>query len=224
MVWKWQQFNWTHLLASTLPEKGKQFPDCSYNLTVKLVHTMKTYIIQCRKLVIYRNHPHLFFSSKEEKNKHVSTIQCLNHWQKLSVSFNVPGHELREHSDGHEPPVVQTKRRAHAWGLCELKTRCLLTMCLKRRSLKNTQIFKGMKTLLFCCRFLVLGINFLHWEEGVVWLCKWKPRGRWLIRMPPLPQSSSVAPKPSSMNFVMVRKGKENDFKYSIPIKNWYQK
>ena len=176
--------------------------------------------------------PPFIFSSKEEKNKHVSIIQCLNHWQKLSASFNVPGHALREHSDGHESPVAQTTRRAHAWGLCELKTRCLLTMCLKRRSLKTIQIFKGMKTLLFFVVgfvpfndwFLVFGINFLHWEEGVVWLHKCKPRGRWLIRMPPLPQRSSVAPKPSSKIFFMVRKGKENDFKYSIPIKNWYQK
>lgn len=68
MIWKWQQFNWTHLLASTLSEKGnQQFSDCSYNLTVKLAHTMKTYIIQCQKLVIYRNHPRLFFPAKRRK-------------------------------------------------------------------------------------------------------------------------------------------------------------
>lgn len=53
-------------------------------------------MIQCQKLVIYRNHPHLFFSNKEKKQnktKHGSVIQCLGHWQILSASFqtHAPG-------------------------------------------------------------------------------------------------------------------------------------
>lgn len=63
---------------------------------VKLIHQIKTYIIQCQKLVIQRNH--LFIFSNKEKKNLGSTSQCLGHWHMLSVSFSsVPGCEPWAH-------------------------------------------------------------------------------------------------------------------------------
>lgn len=132
-IWKQQQFWLTHFTHCHLPCLGKKTREIFWMflyLKVKLVHKINTYIIQCQKLVIYRNHPGLFFSTKEKKtwfnNSAFGTLAntvCIVQ-NKCSWVW-----ALQHILMAQEPSsTVLIKRRTHTWRLCE-STKDALSQC-----------------------------------------------------------------------------------------------
>lgn len=88
----------THYSLSFTVSRGKKKSVMFWwflHLKGKPGHKIKTYIIQCQKLVIYSNHPSFIFSNTEKKTKQTwfnnSVFGSLSN---TVIQINVPGAEL----------------------------------------------------------------------------------------------------------------------------------
>lgn len=132
------------------------------HLKAKLAHKIKAYIIQCQKLVIYRNHPSFIFSNTEKKKTWFNNSVFGSLANTVCIIQNKRSQRWARqwawrrtgtaHGTAHESSIVQTQGRTRLWRLCEGETRCPITICIKR-PWKISKSFKERKHSRFVVGF-----------------------------------------------------------------------